>query len=304
VPKWHELWLDEVRDGLGKLDWEVLSTVAPYRHTVPEFMVPPATSIGTTVEEQLRSMGGLSREDLVRGLRETWRGSKAPIGVRSLLRPRKAAVERLTTALWEYWCVAFAPYWPDIRSVLQGDLIHREGLMANVGLGGVLATLHDDLRLVGDRLYVDKPDNVTWDLTTGIILIPSVFVPPHLVIPTDGRHGGTYFVYGAHRFDRIWYGWNQPLDRGSSPLDGLIGSTRANILVALEFPDTTLSLARRLRLKPPGVSQHLSALKNSGLLKSRRNGKAVLYYRTALADRLLGFQQERIDAPPDAPMRS
>ncbi|MGI8903365.1 MAG: ArsR family transcriptional regulator [Solirubrobacteraceae bacterium] len=52
-------------------------------------------------------------------------------------------------------------------------------------------------------------------------------------------------------------------------------------------PSATTDLARRLELTPSGVSQHLSALRDAGLVASARRGRAVLYIRTPLADQLL-----------------
>lgn len=287
VPKWHEPWFREVRDKFGKLDWRLLSAVAPNRHILPEFMFQPPSGTATAIEDQLDNLQKLGRDDIEAGLRETW-AEQLPDGARRLLEARKATAARLTSALWDYWCLAISPYWADILATLQGDLIRRERLLAEIGLEGLFATLHDDLHFADDRIYINKPEDSHWSLNrAGATIIPSVFVAPHLAIPSSDDRDGIYFIYGAHRFDAVWSSWSRSADTGDSPLDALIGSTKASILEELELPATTLALAERLKLKSPGVSQHLSAMKNSGLLKSRRSGKSVFYYRTELAERLL-----------------
>ncbi|HCA87527.1 MAG TPA: transcriptional regulator, partial [Streptomyces sp.] len=54
------------------------------------------------------------------------------------------------------------------------------------------------------------------------------------------------------------------------------------VLTAVDEPATTTGLALRLGLAPSSVSAHLSALRDAGLLASRRCGHEVLYERTPL----------------------
>ena len=56
------------------------------------------------------------------------------------------------------------------------------------------------------------------------------------------------------------------------------------ILVALGAEATTTELARRLAASPAGVSEHLGVLRRAGLVRARREGRAVLYSRTAAGD--------------------
>ena len=49
----------------------------------------------------------------------------------------------------------------------------------------------------------------------------------------------------------------------------------------------TTELAERMDMSAPGVSHHLIALRDAGLVTARRDGRAVLYVRTAPAEALL-----------------
>lgn len=69
-------------------------------------------------------------------------------------------------------------------------------------------------------------------------------------------------------------------------LAALIGRTRAGILTTLAEPATTTALARRLRLTPGAISQHLSVLNASGLVSRTRVAGTVLYRRTTRGDAL------------------
>jgi DNA-binding transcriptional ArsR family regulator len=59
------------------------------------------------------------------------------------------------------------------------------------------------------------------------------------------------------------------------------------VLADLDAPRTTTELARRLGMSPGGVSQHLAALRDAGLVSAQRNGRSVLYCRSPLADELV-----------------
>ena len=56
----------------------------------------------------------------------------------------------------------------------------------------------------------------------------------------------------------------------------------------LAEPLPTIELARRLRVTPSAVSQHLKVLHATGLLARARDGRQVLYRRTPLGDQLTG----------------
>jgi DNA-binding transcriptional ArsR family regulator len=76
--------------------------------------------------------------------------------------------------------------------------------------------------------------------------------------------------------------------RAPDGLSGLLGTTRAAVLADLAAPRSTSELARRLSISPAAASHHLHALRNAGLVAGRRDGRWVLYARTALGDALAG----------------
>jgi DNA-binding transcriptional ArsR family regulator len=69
-------------------------------------------------------------------------------------------------------------------------------------------------------------------------------------------------------------------------LGALIGAPRAQLLEMLAEPLPTIELARRLKVTPSAVSQHLKVLHATGLVTRARDGRQVLYRRTTLGDRL------------------
>jgi DNA-binding transcriptional ArsR family regulator len=61
---------------------------------------------------------------------------------------------------------------------------------------------------------------------------------------------------------------------------------RARVLVELDRPAATLELAQRLGVSPGSVSDHLTTLRRAGLVMRRREGRRVIYARTARGDDL------------------
>jgi DNA-binding transcriptional ArsR family regulator len=66
----------------------------------------------------------------------------------------------------------------------------------------------------------------------------------------------------------------------------LLGAPRAALLGLLDEPLPTVELARRLKVTPSAVSQHLRVLYTAGLLTRARDGRHVLYRRSDLGDQL------------------
>ena len=70
-------------------------------------------------------------------------------------------------------------------------------------------------------------------------------------------------------------------------LGAVVGRSRAALLGALDAPASTTDLARRTGLTPGAASQHLTALRDAGLVTPHRSGRYVLYAWTTAAEALL-----------------
>jgi len=108
--------------------------------------------------------------------------------------------------------------------------------------------------------------------------MPSVFSWPDVISGFEPPWQAT-LVYPARGVGGLW---TEAADRTPDVLVRLLGRGRAAVLAALDEPAGTTTLAHRLRLAPSSVSAHLTALRDAGLLVSRRYGHQVLYERTPL----------------------
>ncbi|MFL6056417.1 MAG: ArsR/SmtB family transcription factor [Actinoallomurus sp.] len=79
---------------------------------------------------------------------------------------------------------------------------------------------------------------------------------------------------------------HRPVARAEA-IAAVLGRSRALLLTELEAPASTTELARRTGISPAGVSQHLTALRDAGMVSAHRAGRSVLYARTAIAESFL-----------------
>ena len=71
--------------------------------------------------------------------------------------------------------------------------------------------------------------------------------------------------------------WSSQPPQTGQALELLLGRSRAEVLLSLEPPSSTLEIAHRLKLAPGGVSEHLTLLRQAGLVETHRSGRFVIY---------------------------
>ena len=117
---------------------------------------------------------------------------------------------------------------------------------------------------------------------SGLVLMPSAYVWPAVVVVVDEPWQPT-IVYPARGVGELWHAPPPP----PRALAALLGRTRALLLTSLDEPTSTTALAARLGLSASGVSRHLIALRDAGLVSTTRHGHDVRYARTRLGGDLL-----------------
>jgi DNA-binding MarR family transcriptional regulator len=166
--------------------------------------------------------------------------------------------------------------------VLERDVLYRSRLLARGGLAALFADMEPMVLLRGQRLLVaGTADERSARAGSGLRLIPSAFASPSVLAMGGGRE--RTLVYPARGVASLF--WDH--DARSTALADLIGRTRSEILEALGEPMHTSGLARLLGRSPGNIADHLRVLAGRGLVWRARQGRIVLYSRTALGDTLL-----------------
>jgi DNA-binding transcriptional ArsR family regulator len=284
---YHLPWLRQVQPQLPHLELAPLLAVQPLHGYTPDFLAPPPQSPLVTIDQELDRVRSTPADvvavELGRSLAQ--REGPPPAALRALLADPAAAPGRLSELLERCWQLLLAPWWERIRDLLDGDIAFRARRLADGGLERLFADLDPSIRFDGDTLEVGGRGEGHRDLAgEGLVLMPSAFVWPGAVLMLDLPWQPT-LIYPARGIAGLW---QPPATQPPAALGRLLGRTRAKLLLALAEPASTTILARRFGQSPSGVSEHLSALRDAGLLTSYRVRHQVVYERTPLGIAVAG----------------
>jgi hypothetical protein len=279
----HLPWVREARRRTRGLELDVLHALVASRGYVPDFISPPPQTPLPDVELEIERV----RRTPVRQMRREvgWRfeTERPPPSIHYLLDHPRRGLDGLARTLRAYWEAAIAPFWDDMLAVLEDDIAHRARLLTRGGPLEMFGDLHRSLTWRDGALHLDRPYDAEIDLGgRGVLLVPSIFAWPKASAMFDPPWQPS-LLYPPRGIGDLW----APARQDPRALAALLGARRAHILTALDREATTTDLARRMRASPAGVSEHLSILRDAGLVRPRRQGRAVLYARTAAGDGLV-----------------
>lgn len=280
----HRRWRDTVTPRLAAagLDRGLLADLVPPTGYTPDFITPPPTPGGAVLAAELREVAATPVSEVRREL-----AAYGPAGerVRAMYDDPAAGMTRLVAEIAAYWDIALAPYWPRVQAVLEADVFHQARRLAGDGAEAVLGALHPTVRWEAGTLTVRKklcPGDAELG-GRGLVLVPSVFSWAS-VSTTTAPPVAKQLFYPSRGWGSVW-----EEDRAAVPdaVAAVLGRTRALLLAELTEPASTSELAARTGFSAAGVNQHLTALRDAGIVSAHRVGRSVLYMRTRVAESLL-----------------
>ena len=185
-----------------------------------------------------------------------------------------------------FWDATIAPWWSKISATVESEIAARARALVAVGPQAAFTGLHETVWWDDGSLYVHPTAKAAADVDLadrGLLLIPAVFTWPSVWPRTDAPWDPA-LVYPPPGTAEIW---TPELGRADA-LKALLGDRRAQVLLELDRPACTRELAQRMQVSAGGVSDHLSILRRAGLVSRRREGRRVIYTRTATGDTLCG----------------
>ncbi|WP_418957932.1 DUF5937 family protein [Streptomyces tritici] len=287
----HRRWAAQVRPRLVEagLDRGWLAALIPAEGFIADFLNPTPGSPFPTLDTELDAIARSTTPaqlghdlDLLAAARPD--GRLAP-RLRVLREAPEAGLEKIVAEIRAYWELALAPYWARLRDLLEADIFHRARQVAEHGSAHVLNELHETVRWdSGGLRLVRRHCSLSRDETgAGLLLVPSAFTWPRVhtrSVPPEPPQ----LAYPARGIGTLW----EPRATGAvDAVAAVLGKSRTLLLTELDTPASTTQLARHSGLSAAGVSQHLTALRDAGLVTAHRAGRSVLYARTAVADALL-----------------
>jgi DNA-binding transcriptional ArsR family regulator len=280
----HGPWLQKVRPIIDGPDLTLLKALIPSFGYIPDFITPAPPRRSTSLESGLAAIAATPHHLVVDEIGKLYDENPHPLLPDLIAHPAKA-LDVITSSLETYWRRAIEPDWRRMRSLLQEDLAFRLDELASGGIDRLFRNLHPSVRFSGSRIEIDRPFSCDGEPMAGqgVLLVPCVFTWPAALPVTAAPHVPT-ITYPPRGLGRLW---EDRQDTTDSPLADLVGRTRAAIVSHLDLPMSTTQLAHQLAVSAPTLSVHLSILRNAGVVDSRRDGRAVLYYRTPLGTQLL-----------------
>lgn len=285
----HLPWRRSVLGRLNGLDTDLLLSLVGPDRAVPDFLTPRPASFAATFDEELTGVRRTPPEVVRRDLLAVYERGRLPDALHAVTAGGDAGIRQLREAICDllerYWDIAIKPAWPQMRLVLEADMTYRARQLAVGGARLLFADMHPNLRWHDGVLHIDKMIGRHRVAASGrgLLLVPSVFA--HKPAPPVSRDEPPVLSYPCRGVATLWAP-APAVDAGA--LTSLLGAARARLLGLLDEPLATVEIARRLRVTPSAVSQHLQVLHATGLVTRTRDGRHVLYRRSPLGDQLAG----------------
>jgi DNA-binding transcriptional ArsR family regulator len=246
---------------------------------VADFLAPPPGDADRTFS------------DGVRRVRETPRTTaRAELAAMAGDEPLPSALTRMdlparTADLVQWvWNNAVRADWPRRRHLLEADIVGRTRQLSAGGWAAAIDGLRPGLKWRGDdRLQINTYDYPPQDLRGArIIFVPCTGLAGHGWVSSDTAARRYAVVYPCS-------GVLSDVGQQAGPhaLTRLLGPVRAQLLTQLSSPASTTQLVAITGYGFGSVGGHLAVLRDAGLVRRRRAGRSVLYYRTPDGDRLL-----------------
>ena len=275
----HRPWAEWARRRVEDLELSLLDAAAPFGTPFwPVFIGPPPIAPHADLEAELERVLATPPERAVEEFALTYPHGLPP-AAQPFLDDPAAAIEELVAQMRGFWEAALAPWWPRLRAALESEIASRARRLVSAGVEAVFADLHPTVSWDGETLCVHPTKKAAAEVELrgrGLLLIPAAFTWP-TVWPRTDPPWDPALVYPPAGVGDLW----APDGRHDDTLGELLGRRRARILRELARPASTLELAKLIGVSPGSISDHLRVLRRAGLVTGRREGRRVVYTRTA-----------------------
>ena len=282
----HSPWADWARPRTEQLDLSLLDVATPAGGPFwPVFVGPPPRAPRAEVADELDRVSATPPDQAAAEIVRAYPDGVPPAAQPFLYDPA-GALSKLVEQMRAFWDAALAPWWPQISGVLESEIAARARALVAVGPQAAFTGLHPTVRWDGSTLSVHPTAKGSAEVqlaARGLLLVPAVFTWPSVWPRTDPPWDPA-LVYPPPGIAELW----APARSGAEALESLLGRRRARVLLELDRPASTLELAQRMDVSAGGVSDHLTVLRRAGLVTRRREGRRVIYARTAKGSDLCG----------------
>lgn len=185
------------------------------------------------------------------------------------------------------WQSAVLPYWAQRRRVLEADIVARTAQLSQQGWAAALDDMRPGMRWLGSgRLQINAYDNPPREISGArLFFVPVTPRAGYVAWDEPHRYAVVYPCSGVLAPDG-------PRTAPPAALSALLGPGRAAVLALLDTPMSTTQLVALTGMGLGSVGRHLKILLAASLVRRRRAGRSVLYYRTDAGDALVTAQRK------------
>ncbi|MCW2916332.1 MAG: putative transcriptional regulator, ArsR family [Actinomycetia bacterium] len=193
--------------------------------------------------------------------------------------------QRTADLLEWVWMESVLPYWPRRRRIIEADVIARTAQLSQGGWAAALDDMRPGMRWLGEsRLQINTHDYPPRELSGAQLMF----------VPVTSRQGWVSWD-ASHRYAVVYPCSGALAEAGRAPvpeaLGRLLGPARAGVLVLLDTPKSTTQLVALTSQGLGSVGRHLKVLLDARLVRRRRAGRSMLYYRTDAGEVLVKAQR-------------
>lgn len=280
LPLEFRQWRRDAARNCSRDELATLGTLIPGGY-FPDFLTPSEGALG--LDEGIEALLSTPRSRLREEVGMLAATSALPTWCRQLADGDRQAVQRLADAIRGHFRSTIEPYWQQARAHIDADRARRARAFLDGGTEGLLGSYLPLMRWEWPVLSIDVPYDQDIRLQgRGLLLVPSfmsVSTPDFLLDNTLPQ----VLVYPVEHSLAISAAALAPY----MSLAPLIGDTRTAVLETIGQGSSTTELARRVGVSAASISQHTAVLRNAGLIRTNRVGKAVLHTLTPLGNALL-----------------
>jgi DNA-binding transcriptional ArsR family regulator len=254
----------------------------PAQGYFPDLLTPEESSQGLEagIDAILRTSKRRLRADVNRIANSRGKVSRA---VAEIGEGRPAALKELADSARFYDEVILGEAKERIRLTFDADRLRRAQILLDTGVGGLLNSLHPKASFDGSVLEIAdySGERDLYLNGRGLRLVPSYFKLPDKPITLADPDLPQVLVYSVDRTAGLIAA------AGREQVAALLGRTRAALLEATAVGGSTTELAARVAVSPAAASQHLTVLREAGLVISVRDANVVRHTVTSLGRAML-----------------
>ena len=256
----------------------VLPIAAPRYSVTPDCVTPLNPAREIPVHVQVEWLHAMPEDDLLGDIHSVFDGTPPPHWRDALRRPR-TWLHAYATAMADAWR-SVEPLWIQAQPVLEREVRRVGAAAVRGGLDLILDRLHPASQFDNNVLRIRDPEPASFELGgRPLVLVPMLSGAQALICNLE-RPDAVWIAYPLPGVSQLFPSPNITRQAASDLLEAVMSPARAQILRAVERPQTMSELARLSHPAPSTLTYHCERLAAAGLVQREKRGHEVWLSQT------------------------